>query len=371
VITIASWEDLAGHLGGALYAAQPLEALRQSGIELDPALDAAVGAGLEQGALEPGARLAAARVAGPTPPVRISVGETPPTTPAPALSQVSGFDLTATANLTVLQALLGAWWEAQIYPQDIGPENAGRLVDAETLRAHCVGVPDDATVAALLLVTPPAVRGVGDERLMVQQGLRLRLTSSTGPAELVATARVVLPVELIVLGQRIRVDGARITGETTLSLEFDPVSVIQPRSATARAALERAIATRLGSALGLIAQLDWWLSATYQLPGVLSHSHVIVEAASAWLLEDRAVLGALVAPEQSGDPRPPPPREPLADQGAPATLPDDVRAVLSEQAIENLLRAGLDRATSPPPSTTASPRCWARRPRPRSSTTCT
>jgi hypothetical protein len=339
--TITSWEELAEHLGPAVYAAKPVEALRQSGFELDPALAAAVGSGFERGALSPEARLAAAILVGPTPPVRIRVGSAPPTPHGPALSQVSGFDLTATANLTILEAFLGAWWEARIYPQDIGPSTAARLIDVATLSNFCVGVPPNATIAALLLPAPPTVQGATHDTLSVQQAMRLQLTSGGQPVELVATARILLPVQLGVGGLHIYVDNSPIAQKTSVSLAVDPASAIRPSSPANLAALEQAISTKLGKALGLLAQLNWWLPATYQLPGVLSNSHVIVEAASAWLLPDRTVLGSLIAPDPIEEARTPPPPNPLADQSLPATPPDDIRAVLSEQAIENFIKAGI------------------------------
>ena len=51
--TITSWEELAEHLGPAVHAAEPVEALRQSGFELDPALAAEVGTGFDGARWDP------------------------------------------------------------------------------------------------------------------------------------------------------------------------------------------------------------------------------------------------------------------------------------------------------------------------------
>ena len=125
------------------------------------------------------------------------------TEPAPQLlgdgpRTVSGFEIVGTIFLSWIEEIVKKLWEVPVYPQDAPASDVTRLFDLNLLRDTFTGIPDDATIGALLFPEPPKLHVVEADTLAMVQPAKLQLESAARTVALVLTADLLFPIAIAV-----------------------------------------------------------------------------------------------------------------------------------------------------------------------------
>jgi hypothetical protein len=349
---ISDLPTLAARLGPVVYAPDRLAALNAGGVDLGPAIPADVRAALIADPLGSAGRIAGAAEVGPTVPISITTHERPHPGPRPRPREAarsrtaSGFDIVATVFLSSVEDIVAKLWDALVYPQDLAPGDVARLFDAAALSSFFTGVPDGAEVGPMLFPVPPTLRVDASDVVALEQPFRAQLIAPAGPVELIATATVRIPLQLIVPDDGLRLNPATIASGATVSVAMDTASGPQPRDASSLAGFAAHIQPNVaaGIALGL---KPLKLSPVFGVPGPFDRSQLRIVAAAVWLTPAGAEPGMVtIGVVVQAGPGPVVTREiPAADQLAPynrLSPPDTIWITVSESLVQQALQAITD-----------------------------
>jgi hypothetical protein len=333
--------SLLGRLGPVIYAPNRRAALKRAGIIVDPTVPSAVRAALKHDPLGMAGRQAAATTAGPTVPVSLMTGTTALLQSEPRT--VNGFDMVGTVFLSSFEEILAKLWEALVYPHDVQPTDVAKLFSVDLLRSCFTGVPDGAQLGPMLFPAPPRLRVATPDAIDLNQPLRAQLLApGGGVVELVATATVTIPLEMVTDDFHLRVNENTIGQRALVAFRVDPGSGLQPLDLARLQEFASQVTLKLRLALAKVAT-ELGLPAVFEVPGGFTKSKLRILSPALWLStwnhEDQVTFGMQVEPEPSDqarrDPTPPENLAPLAN----LFRPDTIAIIASESLVERGLRA--------------------------------
>jgi len=234
---INSWQDFLNISSPFLISQNPLAAMARAGITFG----GEVGAALNKAKPKPFVTDAAlAHLLGQfgttPPPIRLHVGRQ--TAPVTTRFLPGGYQLTAAANLSVLDDVLAA-----VVPPQLSADISSHIITLADLSASCSGIPPGTTaLQGIIFPTPPrATAGATASSIRFDVSVRFAVQGSTAPG-LVALLHLDLPLAFVVTGEGVALSS---TDQLVITLEVDPSSTIVPTSSTAQAQLTNKIQSNL------------------------------------------------------------------------------------------------------------------------------